>query len=184
MEPPVCFDAQKHRNLLPQIVDLHVDCVETDHTMATFLPPFNDEKRHRMFAFWSNYANSPNTYTIILQLVDEEVAGYVVLKDCGSETGRFRAEVLKLLVSPRHRKQGIARRLMEKLEEVALVKGLTMLMLDTTVGTPAEHVYPRLGYHKLGIVPKFGISGDGRLCDELWFWKMLPGHGAGFLEGH
>lgn len=36
-----------------------------------------------------------------------------------TETGPFRGEVEKLMVSPRHRLKGVARRLMDKLEAVA-----------------------------------------------------------------
>lgn len=47
-------------------------------------------------------------------------------------------------------------------------------MLDTTVGLPAEKVYPKLGYTELGVVPNYGISpADGSLVDEKWFYKDL-----------
>ena len=47
-------------------------------------------------------------------------------------------------------------------------------MLDTMVGLPAEHVYPRLGYIEVGVIPKFGISPkDGTLRDEIFFYKDL-----------
>jgi len=47
-------------------------------------------------------------------------------------------------------------------------------MLDTTVGTAAEEMYPRLGWERLGVVLDYGISAqDGRLLDEVFFWKDL-----------
>ena len=47
-------------------------------------------------------------------------------------------------------------------------------MVDTTIGSGAEHVYPRLGYRSYGVVPKYGISAvDGRLMDEEFFYKDL-----------
>lgn len=172
MEEAVVYEAPKHEHLLPSFVDIHIACVENDYTMATFLPPFD---RDEMLAYWQNYAK---VHTVVMQLVEGELAGYVVLKDCGTATGPFRAEVLKLLVSPQQRNKGIARRVMQKLEEVAQAKGLTMLLLDTTIGTPAEHVYPRLGYTMMGMIPRYGISPkDGKLLDEVWFYKQLPGHG-------
>lgn len=171
MEEPVVYEAAKHEHLLPSFVDIHIACVETDNTMATFLPPFD---RAEMLAYWQDYTK---VHAVIMQLIDGELAGFVVLKDNGTATGPFRADVLKLLVSPRHRQKGVARRVMQKLEEVAQAKGLTMLLLDTTVGTPAEHVYPRLGYTRMGMIPRYGISPkDGKLLDEVWFYKQLPGH--------
>jgi hypothetical protein len=50
-------------------------------------------------------------------------------------------------------------------------------MLDTTIGSGAEHVYPKLGYTALGVVPKYGIHPlTGELADELFFYKDLREH--------
>lgn len=47
-------------------------------------------------------------------------------------------------------------------------------VLDTTIGLPAEQVYPKLGYNVWGILPKYGISPeDGSLVDEKFFYKDL-----------
>ena len=92
------------------------------------------------------------------------------------ETGPFRGEVEKLLVSPRFRKVGVARRVMEKLEEVAKEKGRWNLMLDTTVGSGAESVYHKLGWTSIGVVPKYGIHPlTGELLGEVYFYKNLEG---------
>jgi ribosomal protein S18 acetylase RimI-like enzyme len=45
-----------------------------------------------------------------------------------TETGPFRGEVNKLMVSPRHRRRGIARRVMGLLEEVARERGRHLLV--------------------------------------------------------
>lgn len=103
-----------------------------------------------------------------------EVSGVVSLATPVSQTGPFRALVEKLFVSPLHRRQGVARKMMVRLESVALHLGRWNLMLDTEVGSDAENVYPRLGYTRLGVVPEYGYSPrDGRLVDEVWFWKDL-----------
>lgn len=47
-------------------------------------------------------------------------------------------------------------------------------LLDTTVGTTAEHVYPKLGFKRFGVVPNYGFSPeDGKLRDEVFFFKHL-----------
>ena len=115
-----------------------------------------------------NPSNTPSSTTAI------EVAGVVALETPHSQTGPFRAIVQKLFVSPLHRRQGIAKRMMSELESVALSLGKWNLMLDTEVGSAAESVYPRLGYERLGVVGEYGYSPkDGRLVDEVWFWKDL-----------
>ena len=103
-----------------------------------------------------------------------EVAGLVSLATPFSETGPFRGFIEKLFASPLHRRKGVARSVMAKLEEVAWSLGRWSLLLDTTVGTDAEHVYPRLGYRLCGGVKEFGFSPrDGSLLDEIWFAKDL-----------
>ena len=47
-------------------------------------------------------------------------------------------------------------------------------MLDTTIGTPADDVYARLGYKEYGVIPKYGISPKDRsLVDERFYYKDL-----------
>ncbi|ETI21605.1 hypothetical protein G647_07952 [Cladophialophora carrionii CBS 160.54] len=103
-----------------------------------------------------------------------EISGVVSLETPFSQTGPFRGEVQKLFVHPMHRRRGIARKLMARLETVALDHGRWNLMLDTEVGSAAEEVYPKLGYERLGVVREYGYSPrDGRLVDEVWYWKDL-----------
>lgn len=103
-----------------------------------------------------------------------EVSGLVVLATPFSQTGPFRGLVEKLFTSPFHRKKGIARAVMKKLEDVAWEMGRWNLLLDTTVGTDAEHVYPRLGYKQIAYIREYGLSPkDGSLLDEIWFFKDL-----------
>jgi hypothetical protein len=55
-------------------------------------------------------------------------------------------------------------------ERARLTDGLQLL--DTTIGSGAEHVYPKLGYKEIGIVPAYGFSPkDGSLLDEIFFYK-------------
>lgn len=104
------------------------------------------------------------------------LTGTVSLALPSSETGPFRGLIGNLFVSPAHRRQGIARRLLASIEDHAFKHGRWNLMLDTTVGTEAENVYPRLGWEKLGLVKDYGISpADGRLVDEVFFVKDLRG---------
>ena len=48
----------------------------------------------------------------------------------------------------------------------------SLQLLDTTIGSGAEFVYPKLGYKEIGIVPAYGFSPkDGSLLDEIFFYK-------------
>jgi ribosomal protein S18 acetylase RimI-like enzyme len=77
-----------------------------------------------MLSYWTDIAKdvANDKQAVILQFADsteQEVIGYVCLLMPVTETGPFRGEVLKLMVSPDHRRKGVARRVMQKLEDVA-----------------------------------------------------------------
>ena len=68
---------------------------------------------------------------VVLQFADadeSEVAGYVCLMMPVTETGPFRGVVNKLMVSLKHRRKGVARRVMGLLEDVARERGRHMLV--------------------------------------------------------
>ncbi|KAJ7224859.1 acyl-CoA N-acyltransferase [Mycena haematopus] len=177
---PILFDPSNDRHvaLIPSFADVHIACIETDHTIATFIPPL---KRDVMIDWWKERVRDviDGKRIIIMALADnaegqQQLAGYVVLYRPLTETGPFRGGVEKLLVSPNFRRRGLARILMEKLEEEAKIHGQTLLLLDTETGSPAETVYPKLGYIKLGVIPNYGVSpADSSLIAGTFFWKQL-----------
>lgn len=139
LPPVIFFDPAKHDYLVPAFAFIHEDCIETDNTLATFHPPFQHPNIEtpdiRVLKYWNNNVTRVNegTKIIFMQMVvsesgQEELAGYVALGSQATETGPFRGSVEKLLVSPRYRRMGIAKRLMSKLEEVALMRGTTLLV--------------------------------------------------------
>ncbi|KAJ7767226.1 acetyltransferase [Mycena metata] len=177
---PILFEPSnpQHVGLLPAFADIHIACIETDHTIATFTPPL---KRDVIIDYWkervAEIVAGKRTIVMILANDDEgkeQLAGYVALYRPLTETGPFRGSVEKLLVSPSFRRRGIAKKLMEKLEVEAKIHGQTLLLLDTETGSPAEIVYPKLGYNRLGVVPEYGVSPvDGSLIAGTFFWKQL-----------
>jgi GNAT superfamily N-acetyltransferase len=139
MEPPILYDGSKHAHLIPSLVACHVSCITSEpYTIANFLPPLDNDL---MTEWWTRRCNetrtndvlSGNRY-IILQLAsnpttgEEEVAGVVMLEAPFVQTGPFRGMVTKLLVGPQHRRKGIAKALMIKLEEIAKENGRLLLV--------------------------------------------------------
>ncbi|KAJ7157607.1 acetyltransferase [Mycena crocata] len=177
MSAAIVFDPAnpEHVALIPAFADIHIACIEIDHTIATFIPPL---KRDVIIDWWKARAAdaAQGSRIIFMAFVEDsegqaQLAGQVILFRPLTETGPFRGTVEKLLVSPKFRRRGIARQLMEKLEDEAKIRGQTLITLDTMTGSPAEDVYPRLGYVFLGIIPNYGISGT--LKGATLFWKQL-----------
>jgi ribosomal protein S18 acetylase RimI-like enzyme len=85
-----------------------------------------------------------------------------------------RADIKKLLVHSRARRQGLARALMQAAEAEARRRGLTLLTLDTEHGSSAEPLYHSLGYILLGIIPGYALSSDGAAAQPCaFFYKAL-----------
>jgi GNAT superfamily N-acetyltransferase len=126
------LDPQSHLGLIPALAQIHSDCVISDGTLATFRPDPKTGKMNMpaLEAFWEKMIAEvvSGQREIVLQFASAssenatgglELAGYASLYMPFSETGPFRSFVEKLMVSPRHRRKGIARRVMQRIEEVA-----------------------------------------------------------------
>ncbi|KAL8812811.1 MAG: hypothetical protein Q9223_004732 [Gallowayella weberi] len=180
---PILYNPGTHAHLIPHFASLHATCIIQDHTIVNFIPPLAPS---RIESWWQARAlevtNGSRDILFLLssnshassQSKDGVVAGVVMLNKPEAETGPFRGLVEKLLVAPGCRRQGVARCLMAALENVARRGGRTLLMLDTETGSPAEGMYPQLGYTKIGVIPKYSISPkDGSLKSETFFYKDL-----------
>lgn len=146
LPPPRLYNPQTDTHLLPQLAQIQADCILQDNQLATFIPPLDIRTMTR---FWTHNASASTVGVeptmqdrrgceIVLQMAsstgdgEDVVAGYVMLSYPWSQTGPFRAEVLKLMVSPRFRRRGVARRVMGVLEEVARAKGRMLLVSSFT----------------------------------------------------
>jgi acetyltransferase len=89
------------------------------------------------------------------------------------KNGVNRAEVQKLLVHPRARRQGIARALMQTAEARARELGRGLLYLDTEAGSGAEDFYRALGYTFIGGLPEYACSPDGEWRANAIYYKTL-----------
>lgn len=174
LPPPRFYNPTTDSHLLSPIASLHATCILQDNLLATFLPPLSHDRILASWQAWSEQVVA-GSRVIVLQLSDAgELAGVVSLGFPDTETGKHRSEVGRLLVSPEFRKRGVAREMMGLLEVVARERGRWMMLLDTTIGSGAEYVYPKLGYKEIGIVPAYGFSPkDGSMLDEIFFYKNV-----------
>ncbi|RKR06815.1 acetyltransferase (GNAT) family protein [Kushneria sinocarnis] len=124
-----------------------------------FLAPLSHEAAGR---WWRHEAPAPGPHAPLWVASREgHIEGAVQLNACRKPSGRHRGEVLKLMVHSRARGQGLASRLMTTLEAHAATLGLTLLLLDTRSGSPAETLYTRLGWERYGEVPGYSLDPDG-----------------------
>ena len=145
----VVYETEKHRHLAQSFVDIHMACtIDDPRTVANFTLPFTPERQTRMREYWEHRlheARPGSTDTIIMAFSkntkgDAVLSGYVTLHQPVTESGPFRGLVQRLFVSPDFRRQGIARNLMAKLEEVAGERGRTLLVRWLFVVAKANRV--------------------------------------------
>jgi GNAT superfamily N-acetyltransferase len=87
-----------------------------------------------------------------------------------------RGEVNSLVVHPDHQRQGMARRIIEAMRGYASSMGIEILETSCRGGTPAEHVYPRLGFIEYGRLPGGIVEPWGerrQTYDEVYFYQPV-----------
>lgn len=99
-------------------------------------------------SYWCEVRAAMQTDARLLWFAEREgrVVGTVQMELCQKRNGVNRAEVQKLLVHSGAQRQGIARRLMQEVEEVARSLQRGLLYLDTEAGSPAEPFYLACGF--------------------------------------
>ena len=90
------------------------------------------------------------------------------------ENQPHRADLSKLLVHRRARRQGLGVALMQAAESAARECGKTLLVLDTA-NAAAERLYERLGWEPVGIIPGYALLPQGGLCDTTVYYRNLGG---------
>jgi acetyltransferase len=150
---------------------LLVDAVESGGSVS-FVRPLNIEKARD---YWRGVADTLASGRRLAWAArdGDRVIGCVVLEFAWPENGKHRAEVQKLLVHTDYRGQGIAKRLMATMEEAARAAGLTLLVLDTVLGSTAEALYQRIGYTRVGAIPEFARLDADTMAATVIFYRLL-----------
>src|SRR5437588_1424483 len=130
-------------------------------------------------AWWRQSIASAGESAIFLVARDDAgIAGTVQLRPASMPNQRHRADVAKLLVHRRSRRQGLGAKLMQAIERLARSAGFTLLVLDTKRGDAAESLYRRAGWTEVGVIPGYASNPDGSICDTVVFYKDLSADDA------
>jgi ribosomal protein S18 acetylase RimI-like enzyme len=159
---------------IDELSDLLIDCVEGGASVG-FMHPL---ARHKARAFWFSVGEraAAGATEVFVAEIGAFLAGSVQLAKAQYENQPHRADVSKLLVHRRARRQGLGRALMEAAEDLARDAGKTILVLDTA-GSEAQRLYERLNWTIVGSVPDYALWPDGRLCDTTIMFKRVEMRG-------
>lgn len=163
--------AAEIRAMLPELAEILVDVVDGGGGVSFMAPLAREEAA----AFWSSVADDVQAGTKVLFLADHDgrPAGTVILQLMWQPNQPHRAEVAKLLVHRRVRRQGLARQLMLRLEDEARARGRTLLVLDTTSGGDAEALYRSMGWIEVGEIPDYALMPYGEMSPTTYFYRRL-----------
>ena len=153
------------------LIELLLDAVRHGASIG-FMADF-DEAQAR--AYLHGVQASIEDASLLLWVVvrDERVIASVQLALCQKANGLNRAEVQKLLVHSSARRHGLGHQLMHALELAARQHKRGLLYLDTEAGSEAEAFYQALRYTKVGELPDYCQSPDGRYRPTAIYFKTL-----------
>ncbi len=165
------LDAAQARAELDELAAVLVDCVDGGASVSYMAPFSQADARDAFGGFVDEVAQGRR---LLLAAYDAgRLVGTVQVILALPPNQPHRGEIAKLLVHRAARKRGIASRLMEAAEVEARAEGKTLLVLDTVTGDPAERLYERLGWTKVGVIPGYALYPDGRPCATTVFWKEI-----------
>ena len=155
---------------LQALADLLIDCVEGGASVS-FMHPLPPAKA---LAFWRGVADGVERgeRALLVTEDDDGIVGTVQLVLELPENQPHRAEISKMLVHRRARRQGLGAALIQAAEQLARERGKSLLVLDTASGD-AERLYARLGWQRCGVIPGYALLPQGGLCDTTYFYRRL-----------
>ena len=157
------------------LADVLVDCVEGGASVGFMLPLTRD----RAEAFWTRALDSDAGGGRVVLVAEEPATGVVVgtvqVILAMPENQPHRGEIAKMLVRRDARRRGTGEALMRAAEAAAREAGRTLLVLDTA-SDDAERLYGRLGWQRVGVVPRYALWPDGGFVHTTFYCKDLtPG---------
>lgn len=153
------------------LADLLIDCVDGGAS-ASFMHPLAPAKAQ---AFWRRVAAgvAAGERALLVAEDDTGIVGTVQLVMAQPENQPHRADLVKMLVHRRARRQGLGAALMRAAEQLARDCGKTLLVLDTVPGSEAERLYARMGWVRVGTIPDYALLPRGGLFGTTLFYKAL-----------
>jgi ribosomal protein S18 acetylase RimI-like enzyme len=139
---------------------------------VSFMHPLKPETAR---VFWDDtFAAAARDERVVLGAWEGKVlAGTVtLLLDCPPNQPH-RAEIAKLMTRPSHRGRGVAAALMRAAEALAVMRGRTLLVLDTAVEGGASGLYEGLGFILAGVIPDYALKPHGGLTGTMIYWKRI-----------
>jgi GNAT superfamily N-acetyltransferase len=152
------------------LAELLIDCVEGGASVS-FMHPLPLAKAEN---FWRGIGNGIARDERALLVAEDSrgINGSVQLILAQLENQPHRADLSKMLVHRRARRQGLGAALLQGAEQLARDCGKSLLVLDTASGD-AERLYVKRGWRRCGTIPGYALLPHGGPCDTTVFYRTL-----------
>ena len=164
---PASFHAAKR-----DLVELLRSCVDAGGSLG-YLAPMPESQA---VDFWDGVGThvESGVRTVLIARDGHRIVGTVQIAFESKPNARYRAEVMKMMVAPSHRRRGIAADLVRELERHARERSITLLVLDTAEGpSGARNFYESLGYVYVGGIPDYALDPAGVPVQNAIYFKRL-----------
>ena len=157
--------------LIGQLADVLIDCVDGGASVS-FMHPLS---RDRAITFWRRVAQGVAAGDRALLVAEDPlgVCGTVQLVLDQPENQPHRADLAKMLVHRRARRQGLGAALLRAAEATARECGKTLLVLDAVTEGDGARLYERLGWQRVGEIPGYALFPQGGLCSTTFYYRNL-----------
>jgi len=166
------LSAEEALGCIDALAGVLIDCVEGGASVSFMLPL----PRDRALAFWRGVIDAVGRGERVLLVAEDaqrQIVGTVQMILSMPDNQPHRADVAKMLVHRRARRQGVAQQLMLALDHAARAAGRHVLVLDTVSGSDAARLYERSGWQRVGEVPDYALWPGGGLCPTTFYFKHL-----------
>jgi ribosomal protein S18 acetylase RimI-like enzyme len=154
---------------LSQVV---IDCVDGGASVG-FMWPLQPEKARSHFTCAMDSVRRGERILLVAEDQDGgRVVGTVQVILAMPENQPHRGEISKMLVKRSERRRGVGEALMLEAEKQARGAGKTILVLDTA-SADAERLYERLGWQKVGVIPRYALGPTGHFVSTTVYYKDL-----------
>ncbi|MDQ1151519.1 GNAT family N-acetyltransferase [Sphingobacterium zeae] len=159
--------------LITQLVDLTFNIVQGGASVG-FMDDLTVEQASR---FWNEVLDKVEQQKTVLIVaknsVTNQITGTVQLQTDHPSNQVHRADVAKMMVHSDFRRMGIAQKLLQQIEKIAIDLNKTLIVLDTVTDSPAYFMYQKCGWTIVGDIPNYAVFPNGLPCSTTYFYKSL-----------
>ena len=152
------------------LAEVLIDCVAGGASVS-FMHPLPVSKAMDYWRRVSEGIGRGERALLLAEDTDGPVGTVQIILD-QPENQPHRADLSKMLVHRRARRQGVGAALLRAAESVARDCGKSLLVLDTA-SADAERLYASLGWRRVGAIPGYALLPQGGLCDTTVFYRLL-----------